>query len=79
VAIILIGEPSESFQDIEGIVSRNGGKKMMNMARLDETPDQSIEREMVILETICDALAWRRIPELAEEKSVSPRTVIYPT
>lgn len=40
----------------------------MNMTKLDEKHDPSIERGMVILETGCDALSWRHILEPAEEK-----------
>jgi hypothetical protein len=77
VAVAGMGDPDKMFQPIGGILWRNEGRQMSSTTRLHNRPDPRIEREVMTLATVHNALARRHLMESGEEKRTSQRTVIF--
>jgi hypothetical protein len=69
---------SATFQNVGGLVLRNGDKRMSSTTRLARKLDPAFERGLTIFETLHHALAWKHILEPSEWKMVSHKTVIFP-
>jgi hypothetical protein len=60
VAMVAIDNPSPGFQCVGGVVLRNENQKWLTTTRMRKSPDPEVQRDVTILATVHDALAWNR-------------------